>query len=103
MLANPAAIMQQQACLLLPLLQQNVLQGRRVSLLVALEAALGALTVALFSTQLQLVSQWQVLVQDKLVDVALMKMKVLADTHLTSYFSQKRKIANLPLPTAIAM
>ena len=70
--------------------------------LVALEAALGEVTVALFSTQLHLVSQWQVLVQDKLVDIALMKVKVLAGTHLTSYFSQKRT-ANLPQPTAIAM
>jgi hypothetical protein len=56
---------------------------------------------ALSSTQLQLA--WQLPVQDRLVDIALMKVKVLVDTHPTSFFSQRRKTANLPLLTAIAI
>lgn len=97
MLSHPAAITQQQACLLLQQIANSGSPGLRSHHLVhSLVVAVGAITVVLFSTQLQ--CTWQVLVQ---VDIAPMKVNIPTGTRLISYFKEEKQ--NLPLITAIAM
>ena len=66
----------------------------------SLAAVVEVVAVALFSSQLQLA--WQLLVQDKLVDIVQTKVKLHVGTRLTSYFRQRRT-QNLPLLTATSM